>query len=54
VGELAGGLDAVDRLEGTIAACVAAWLNGARLFRVHDVRAIRRALAVAAAVGDAT
>lgn len=54
VGELAGGLEAVDRLEGTIAACVAAWLNGARLFRVHDVRAIRRALAVAAAVGDAT
>ena len=54
VGELAGGLEPADRLEGTIAACVAAWLKGARLFRIHDVRAIRRALAVAAALGEPT
>ncbi len=50
VGEVAGGLPPADRLEGTIAACVAGLLAGARLFRVHDVAAARRALAVAEAV----
>jgi dihydropteroate synthase len=50
VGELAGGLPAEERLEGTIAACVVALLNGARLFRVHDVKPVRHALAVAEAV----
>ena len=39
-----------DRLEGTIAACVLAAARGARFFRVHDVRAVRRALAVADAI----
>jgi dihydropteroate synthase len=38
------------RLEGTIAACVAARLRGASLFRVHDVREVKRALAVADAI----
>jgi dihydropteroate synthase len=38
------------RLEGTIAACVAARLRGASLFRVHDVQEVRRALAVADAI----
>lgn len=47
IGELAGGLAADDRLPGTIAACVAGWLAGARLFRVHDVAPIRHALLVA-------
>jgi dihydropteroate synthase len=50
VGELAGGLPAEERLPGTIAACVAGWLAGARVFRVHDVAEVRRALAVAEAV----
>ncbi|HSJ15454.1 MAG TPA: dihydropteroate synthase [Longimicrobiales bacterium] len=50
VGELAGGLGPEARLEGTIAACVAATLAGARLVRVHDVGAVHRALAVADAV----
>jgi dihydropteroate synthase len=50
IGELAGGLDAQDRLPGTVAACVAAWIAGARLFRVHDVQAVRHALAVAHAL----
>lgn len=50
LGELAGGLDARDRLAPTIAACVLAWSRGARLFRVHDVEPVRRALDVAAAV----
>jgi len=52
VGE--AGEDAVlppdDRLEGTIGACVAALFLGATLFRVHDVRAVRRALTVAHAI----
>ena len=53
VGELAGGLPPESRLPGTVAACVAGWLKGARLFRVHDVAAVRDALAVAAAVAPA-
>jgi dihydropteroate synthase len=39
-----------ERDAATAAACVAARLRGARLFRVHDVRAAREALAVADAV----
>jgi len=50
IGELSGGLPVGDRLPGTIAACVAGLLAGARLFRVHDVGAVRRALDVADSV----
>ena len=50
VGEVAGGLPPAERLEGTIAACVAGALAGARLFRVHDVASVQRALAVAEAI----
>lgn len=50
IGELAGGLPPAERLSGTIAACVAGYLAGARLFRVHDVAQLRSALAVAEAV----
>ena len=50
IGELTGGMAADQRLEGTIAACVAALLNGARVFRVHDVAPVRRALQVAEAI----
>jgi dihydropteroate synthase len=39
-----------DRLEGTLAACLAAFERGARLFRVHDVGPARRALDVAEAI----
>ena len=39
-----------ERGEGTLAACVMALERGARLFRVHDVRAARRALDLATAV----
>ena len=35
------------RVEGTVAACVVALLSGARLFRVHDVMPVRRALDLA-------
>lgn len=50
VGELAGGLPPEDRLPGTIAACVLGLVAGARLFRVHDVAPLRRALLVAEGV----
>ncbi|MGH7469202.1 MAG: dihydropteroate synthase, partial [Longimicrobiales bacterium] len=53
VGELTGGLPAEGRLEGTIGACVAGLLHGARIFRVHDVAPVRRALLVADAVHGA-
>ncbi|MDT8435924.1 MAG: dihydropteroate synthase [Gemmatimonadota bacterium] len=46
IGELLG-LPLRERLEGTLAACVAALERGARLFRVHDVAAVRRALDLA-------
>lgn len=52
IGELAGGLPVEDRLPGTLAACVAGFLAGARLFRVHDVAPVRQALAVAEAVAS--
>jgi dihydropteroate synthase len=53
IGELGGGLPAEARLEGTLAACVAALFGGARIFRVHDPGPVRRALDVAAALGAA-
>ncbi len=50
IGTLTGNLPASERAEGTIAAVVAARLNGASYVRVHDVAAIRKALAVADAI----
>jgi dihydropteroate synthase len=47
IGELSGASDPANRVEGTIAANVMALARGARIFRVHDVRAARRALDVA-------
>jgi len=43
-------LPADERLEGTIAAAVLAAARGAHILRVHDVRAVKRAAAVADAV----
>jgi len=43
-------LEAPDRLEGTIAAAVVSVLHGASLLRVHDLRAVKRAVAVAEAI----
>jgi dihydropteroate synthase len=43
-------LPAGERLEGTIAACCLAATRGAHLVRVHDVRAVRRALRVCDAI----
>jgi dihydropteroate synthase len=44
------GLEVEDRLEATLAACIVALLRGARVFRVHDVAAARRALDMAEAI----
>lgn len=53
IGELSGERDAARRVPGTIAASLAAWRGGATLLRVHDVEAIRQALAVAVAIEEA-
>jgi dihydropteroate synthase len=50
IGQIAGGTTPALRLYGTIGAHVAALARGARLFRVHDVRAHREALDAAWAV----
>jgi dihydropteroate synthase len=47
--KLAGGREAYERLPGTIATNVLALERGASVFRVHDVRPVVDALAVAAA-----
>jgi dihydropteroate synthase len=52
IGDLTGEADASRRLGGTIAACLAAYRGGATIFRVHDVRPVVQALAVAAAVEE--
>lgn len=49
------GLDMDERLEASLAACVVALIRGARIFRVHDVQAARRALDMAEAIiGEAS
>jgi dihydropteroate synthase len=50
IGALLGGVPAEERDAGTVGACVAGLYAGARLFRVHEVRAARQALNVADAV----
>jgi dihydropteroate synthase len=44
------GLPPAERLEGTLAACVAAVLAGVHALRVHDVEPVRRAVRVAEAI----
>jgi dihydropteroate synthase len=50
IGTITGVEQARDRVSGTLAANVLAYERGASLFRVHDVRANREALAVARAI----
>jgi dihydropteroate synthase len=50
IGSLLGGVPAAERATGTAAACVAGLFQGARIFRVHDVRVVREALTVAEAI----
>ncbi|MFH2068081.1 MAG: dihydropteroate synthase [Candidatus Omnitrophota bacterium] len=47
------GLAVNERLEGTIAAVVTAYLSGGAIFRVHDVKEVKRALAIAEAIKNA-
>jgi dihydropteroate synthase len=54
IGALAGGMPPEKRAVGTAAACVVALMNGARIFRVHDVRVAREALTVAEAIRAAS
>jgi dihydropteroate synthase len=52
IGEVSGAPTS-ERLPGTLAACVACFLQGVRLFRVHDVAPAVQALAVARAITEA-
>jgi dihydropteroate synthase len=54
IGELTGEGEPQNRTAGTLAACLAARRRGATIFRVHEVAALRQALAVAAAIEPAT
>jgi len=47
------GVPAAQRVPGTVAACVMAYLGGARLFRVHDVAPVVQGLAVTEAIVNA-
>jgi dihydropteroate synthase len=49
IGHFLGGLPPEERLEGTLVSCIFAYLSGAHFFRVHDVKAARRALTLARA-----
>jgi dihydropteroate synthase len=54
IGGITGASSPVDRVAGTVGANVAALERGARLFRVHDVKANRDALDVAWAIMQQT
>lgn len=54
IGAVLGGLPIEERLEGTLAACAAALLHGAKILRVHDVReAVRVTRLIHAIQGNA-
>lgn len=50
IGELCGEAEPAERLGGSVGAAVWCALRGAAVVRVHDVKATRQALAVAAAL----
>jgi len=45
-------LDTTNRLEGTIATCVAGVMQGANFLRVHDVKAVKNAIRMAEAITE--
>lgn len=47
IGKVMGAPDPADRLSGTIATCVIAIMKGARILRVHDVKAVKEAARMA-------
>lgn len=53
IGSITGAEEAKERVFGTVATTVLGYERGATLFRVHDVRANREALAVAEAIRSA-
>ena len=50
IGKIAGGVSAEKRLPGTIATCAIGYINGARIFRVHDVIQAQQALKITAEI----
>lgn len=54
IGKISGIEEAKDRVAGTVATSVLGYERGATFFRVHDVRANREALEVAAATLEST
>jgi dihydropteroate synthase len=52
IGNLLGGLPAEERLEGSITAAVYAFLSGASILRVHDIKETLHALKIAKAIRD--
>ncbi len=50
IGALLGGLPPEERLEGTAATLAIATMAGARIFRVHDVKSMKRVVWVAEAI----
>ena len=52
IGNILGGAPATERLEGSIAAAVYAYINGASILRVHDVAATVSAIKVAKSIKD--
>jgi dihydropteroate synthase len=50
IGRLTGVSDASDRVDGTVASSVAGIMKGAKVIRVHDVKAAKRAAAVVDAI----
>ncbi len=54
VGSLLGGLPAGERLYGSVSAAVCAFINGAGILRVHDVKQTVEALKIAQAVKKVT
>ena len=54
LGAVAGVRQPAERVAAAVAVSVAQWLAGVRIFRVHDVRAHREALAAAAAITHTT
>ncbi len=53
IAKLSRGEAPKERVPGSLAAVLAAWAQGVRMFRVHDVAETRQALAVAQAIGEA-
>jgi len=52
IGSILGGIPAEERLEGSLAAAVLAYINGAGILRVHDVKQTIQAVKVAKSIGN--